>query len=227
MTDIKNWNYYYKFDPTVNRLTRSNMLYTPLINQENNIFCMNWDSKNEYQLKHGPRDDFDNLIDFFFQKEVSNLESLKDCQGIPELLEIDLKNKRVFFKWYGESLNSVIYNSRSLDQECPNWEEQLFLIISDIYKRGFYKPSLYPHCFYIDNYGTIRTFDFYACIDIREPFVDFNLIKGMVGPNSMERFDEAMTDNIVDVEILFKRALEHYIKWPNNALFKIYNKLFS
>jgi hypothetical protein len=59
------------------------------------------------------------------------------------------------------------------------------------------------------------------------PFIDYNKIKGMVGPNSKERFAEAITGDTVNVEILFKRSLEHYIKWPHGALNKIYNRLYS
>jgi len=43
----------------------------------------------------------------------------------------------------------------------------------------------------------------------------------------MGRFDEAMNGSIVNVEILFKRALETYVKWPNDALVTVYNKLYS
>jgi hypothetical protein len=49
----------------------------------------------------------------------------------------------------------------------------------------------------------------------------------MVGPNSIERFNEAIVGDEVNVEILYKRALEHYIKWPDDALLKIYKKIFT
>jgi hypothetical protein len=227
MTDLENWNYYYKFDPTVNRLTRSNMLYTPLINPEGNIFCMNWDSKNDYQLKHGPRENFKELIDFFFNKEITNLSKFRNCKWSPEIIDIDHGRRRIFFKWHGETLNTIVYSDRTLDQVCPNWQHQLHSIVSGILDMGFYKPSLYPHCFFFDDDNILRTFDFYACISKENPFIEFELIKGMVGPNSMGRFDEAMNGSIVNVEILFKRALETYVKWPNDALVTVYNKLYS
>jgi hypothetical protein len=58
-------------------------------------------------------------------------------------------------------------------------------------------------------------------------FIEYDKIKGMVGPNSKGRFDEAITDNIVNVEVLFKRSLENYIQWPSSALNTIYNKIYS
>jgi hypothetical protein len=225
--NLQEWNPYYKIDPTESRLVRSNMLYTPLINPEGNIFCMNWDSKNPYQLKHGPRENFGELIEFFFNREIENLTQFKRYNWSPEIVDIDLSRQQIFFKWYGETCNNIIYGGRDLDQECPSWQQQLYSIIDDIFNMGYYKPSLYPHCFYIDDQGMMHTFDFYACIPRSSPFVKFDLIKGMVGPNSMGRFDEAMRGDEVNVEILFKRALEHYIKWPDDALLKIYRRMFS
>jgi len=224
---IDHWTPYYKIDPIELRLVRSNMLYTPLINPEGNIFCMNWDSTNDYQLKHGARENFDNLITFFFNKEIENITVFKKYPWCPEIIDIDLTNRQIFFKWYGETCNNIIYGSRDINEECPSWQLQLHQIIDDILNMGYYKPSLYPHCFYIDNTGILRTFDFYACIPRANPYVKFDLIKGMVGPNSMDRFKEAIVDDTVNVEILFKRALEHYIKWPNDALLKIHHRLFS
>ena len=72
--NINEWTPYYKIDPTENRLVRSNMLYTPLVNPEGNVMCMNWDNTHPYQLMHGPRPDFTpDLIEFFFKREVTHL----------------------------------------------------------------------------------------------------------------------------------------------------------
>ena len=67
---LTNWVPYYKIDPKENRLVRSNMLYTPLVNPEGNVFCMYWDYQNQYQTRHGAREDFtEDLINFFFERE--------------------------------------------------------------------------------------------------------------------------------------------------------------
>jgi len=225
--NLNNWSPYYKIDPAELRLVRSNMLYTPLVNPEGNIFCMNWDYKHEYQLKHGPRENFKDLIEFFFNKEVENLTVFKEQRWAPNIIDIDLTTRRIFFEWNNETCNNIVYSDRSLQEEYPNWQDQLSTIICDIDKLGYYKPSLYPHCFYFDSKKIMHTFDFYACIPKSNPFVKFELIKGMIGPNSMDRFNEVLVGDEVNVEILFKRALEHYIKWPNDALLKIYYKLYA
>ena len=225
--NIDNWNFYYKIDPVELRSVRSNMLYTPLINPEGNVFCMDWNPKSDYQLKHGPRENFPELLNFFFDREVENLLIFKGYQWSPEIVDIDLNKKQIFFKWYGETCNNIIYNRRDLSKECTSWQQQLYSIIKEIFNLGYYKPSLYPHCFFIDSEGLLRTFDFYACVPRSHSLIKFDLISSMVGPHSLVRFNEAMKGEYVDVEILFKRALEHYIKWPDDALLKIYHKLYS
>lgn len=225
---MKDWKYYYKIDPIENRPVRSNMLYTPMINPEENVFCMHWDPYNEYQTKHGPRENFTpELIDYFFNREIENLKIFRRFSWAPNILEIDNDERKIYFEWPGETCNNIVYGGRSLDQECPSWQQQLYSIVDDIFNMGYYKPSLYPHCFYIDNQGLMRTIDFYACVPRSSPYIKFDLIRGMIGPNSLERFNEAMCGDEVNVEILFKRALEHYIKWPDDALYKIYQRMFS
>ena len=225
---MDNWSYYYKINPEENRLVRSNMLYTPMISPDGKTFCMNWDPNHEYQTKHGPREDFTpELIDFFFQKEVENLTTFEKFPWAPELLDIDLKKKQIFFKWYGETCNNIVYSGRNLDDVCPSWKPQLYLIINQIFNMGYYKLSLYPHCFFIDDNNVLRTFDMYGCVKRSAHMIEYSKLKGMVGPSSHGRFAEAMEGELVNMEILFKRALSHYIKWPDNHLVTVHNKLFS
>lgn len=224
--NIDSWIPYYKIDPKENRLVRSNMLYTPLMNPERNVFCMYWDHENEYQTKHGSREDFNKeLIDFFFDREITHLEIFKNKSWAPTLLDIDINKKQIFFKWPGETCNNIIYSGRSLKDYCINWQDQLESIITDIFNEGYFKLSLYPHCHFIEN-GVLKTFDFYGCVDRSYPFIEMDKIKGMVGPNSQQRFDEALSNNVVNLDILFRRALEKYIVWPDDILQLLYKKIF-
>lgn len=221
---MNNWTPYYKIDPIERRLVRSNMLYTPLVNPEGNVFCMHWDAHNEYQTKHGPRDHFtEELIDFFFQREIKYLEVFSKFSWAPKIL--DIKDKKIFIEWSGETCNNIVYSDRSLTDYCSDWQNQLHTIITDIVDAGYYKLSLYPHCHFIDN-GILRPFDFYGCVEKNNPYISLDKIKGMIGPNSQGRFDEAVTNGVVNLEILFKRALEHYIVWPDNSLQHLHKKLF-
>lgn len=225
---MKNWIPYYKIDPVERRLSRHNMLYTPLVNPEGNIMCMSWDANSEYQTKYGARQEYtQELVDFFFNREVTHLEVFKDYPWAPEIIDIDLTGKKIFYKWYGETLNSVVYANRNIDIEYPDWQDQIEKILTDIYQAGYMKMSLYPHCHYADREYKIHTIDFYGCAPRVNPFIEVSKLYGMIGPRSNERFDEATVDGIVNLEFFFKRAMTHYIKWPNDPLPEIYKKIIQ
>jgi len=99
-------------------------------------------------------------------------------------------------------------------------------IIKDIVQAGYYKTSLYPHCYFIDE-GVLRTFDFYGCVESGHPYIELDDIRGMIGETSGPRFLEATEGKLLNVEILFKRALQEYVKWPDNVLPKLYKELFD
>jgi len=221
-----NWNYYYKIDPAEKRFVRSNMLYTPLVNSEGNVFCMDWNPLSDYHLKHNEQRDLEKSIDFFFPRELEYILKFCDKPWAPELIDVDEKNKKIFFKWYGKTCNNIIYSNKDLTSVCPTWKTQLKNIIKEIFDYGYYKMAMYPHCFYVDDQGNLRTFDFYSCTP-KHSKINFDQIKDMVGPNSKGRFDEAINvDNMIDVDILFKRALEKYIVWPENVLQDLYTEIF-
>jgi hypothetical protein len=221
------WDYYYKIDPQEKRLVRSNMLYTPLVNPEKNVLCMKWDANSEYQTKHNEDRDLKKSIDFFFPKEIEYLALFQNNKWAPEILEINEKDKTVFFKWYGETCNNIVYSNQSLNERCPTWKTQLKNIIKDIFNSGYYKMALYPHCFFIDAEQTLRTFDFYSCA-AHNSRINFNQIKDMVGPNSKDRFNEVIDgEGYVNVDLLFSRALEKYVVWPDNILQELHKEIFS
>jgi hypothetical protein len=198
-----------------------------MINPEKNIFCMDWNPSNQYQTQHKEDRNLDELIDFFFPREVKYLTAFLKKSWAPEIIDIDYKNKQIFFKWYGETCNNIVYSNRSITSEYPSWSSQLKQVITEIYELGYYKMSLYPHCFFFDNQGTLKTFDFYSCTEHQSNLIPFDKIKGMIGPHSLERFNEALDRDYVDISILFKRGLNEYIKWPDDILKDLHRDLYG
>jgi hypothetical protein len=99
-------------------------------------------------------------------------------------------------------------------------------IIKDIYNDGYYKITLYPHCYFIEG-GILKTMDFYGCIEQQDPYIDFEKVKGLINV-SAHRFEEALDERKrLNIEIMFKRSLTTYVYWPDNILPKIYTELFD
>lgn len=215
---------FYKIDPEDLTLCTTNLLYTPYVSEGK--FCMSFNHLDPYQNEK-PRPYYTpDLVKFFFNREVKYFLELADKPYAPQLIELDPIKQKIIFKFPGETCNHIIYSGRKLEDYCPDWKQQLHTIIKDLVSSGYYKTSLYPHCFFIEE-GILKTFDFYGCASIDNPYVKFEMIKGMVGESSKHRFAEALNNNNLDISILFKRALETYVKWPNNELANIYKELYA
>lgn len=222
-----NWNYWYKIYDGKARTT--NMLYTPLVNDEGDTLCMKWDAHEPYQA--GNTRLTEDLIDFFFQREVRYINLFKDKPWAPTVKEINIEEKKIYIEWHGETLNTILFTpGRDLNVECPDWKEQIFEFLKDILDSGHYKMALYPHCFYLDNNKKIRTIDFYSCVDKNDPFIERKKIQGMIGTDSNNRFNLSTNEEgIIDFGKFFKITLADYMHsaWPDNPFPDYHRRLFN
>jgi len=209
--NILNWVEYLKMDNGCP--SRTNMVYIPLMNEDRSVLCMDFGND---QIP------FDNT--FFFIRELEYIERFKDYSWAPTVLEVDQTHKRIFIKWYGVTCNDLLY-SNSLDVFCKDWRNQLRSIIKDILEENVYKLTLYPHCFYIDETLSLRSFDFYACVDKDNAQLPINLVENIIGEQSVERWKESTVKDTIDFELFFNRALDTYIKWNEQPLGEIINDL--
>ncbi len=221
---MSEWRYYYKIDPEYNSRVGNNMLYTPTINGVE--MCMHYDHTSEYQ-KASTRTDFtEELLGFFFERELEHLTKFQSYSWAPKLLHSDINERKIHIEFPGETLNDILYTGRILINEVPNYEEQIYNIIKDIYDAGYYKMSLYPHCFFVVD-GKIKTFDFYACVSRSDPYLSKARLQGMMGNDSAKRFEEATEGDKVNFDIFFKRLLSTHVKWPNNLFPRIHERLYN
>jgi hypothetical protein len=226
------YKYVYKINPDNGNLIETNLVYTPMVSKDGKTMCMHFDHTSTYQTTDlrswlPERPDFTKeMVKFFFDREVFYIAKFAKYSWAPSIIDINLAEQKIYFEYSGETCNQIVYGGRDLDVECPTWREQMRTIITDIVKAGYYKTSLYPHCYFIDN-GVLRTFDFYGCADAADPYVELDDIRGMIGETSGPRFVEATKGKMLNVEILFKRALQEYVKWPDNLLPQLYKELFD
>lgn len=222
--DIDNWNYFYKYKD--GQLQSTNLLYSPYVNPEGTILCMNWDETDPYQAmddKNISRD----LIEFFFEKEIDNLTKFQNFSWCPKICQVDTSNRKIFIEWNNQTLNHLFHQKINLDTKCHNWRDQISTIVEDIVNAGFMKMALYPHCFYLDEHNTIKTFDFYSCIPIDNPYVKISKIKNMIGEDSGNRFLDATVNDNIDFRIFFSNTLENYLSgfWNENIFNQILKKV--
>jgi serine/threonine protein kinase len=226
MIDNSNWEFIYKLEEGY--LCSTNVLYVPTISPEKDKMCMHFtEDANVYMQKSCvPRNT--ELMEDFFQRELKYLTLFQDKPWCPKLLDSDATERKILVEFNKESLNKPIRTeTRSLDKEFPNWEEDLFNILKDIHDSGYIKASIYPHCFFYTNSGQLKMIDYYATIEQDDTLIHKSLIEPIIGVDSQQRFIEVKEGDYYQMRDHFKNSLKTWIKWPGDPLPKFYDRIFG
>jgi serine/threonine protein kinase len=222
-----NWTYYYKQNAHGDLLP-SNILYTPLLNPERDIMCMHYIINENYQgVKEGLTQE---VVDFFFQREVKYLKALQHWSFTPDIIEIDEENNKIFIEWNNETLSQIVNNPvRELDQEILNWGEEIFDILKTLKEEGYLKVALYPHCFFMGKDGHMKTIDYYSVMPIEDRFIDRDFIEGMIGKEGAYRFDRSTKDGKIDFLPFLKITMREHLReyWQTNIFAEWYTQLYE
>jgi hypothetical protein len=172
------------------------------------------------------------LVDFFFQKELDNLQRFQKFDWCPKLLDVDTTQNKILIEFNKATINYPFVQGGydRLTELCPDWQEQIFAILSDIKSTGYFKMSLYPHCFFLDKRNRIKPIDFYACLPHDDAKIPKSKIQGIIGNQSTKRFDDATKGDMVDFEVFFKITMESYLSntWgENNPFPEFYKRLYD
>lgn len=158
------------------------------------------------------------LVTSSFEREYRYLQRLSDYVWCPEVTKYDYANRRIYFKWYGNTCEGKL---------STNWQEQLTEIANDLADQRIYKPSFYPKFFYIDDRDQMRAYAFYSASDRSEQPISMEFYRPILNPERSKLVEELEVDGKLDMAILLKHAFTDYIKWPGDLLPKIYHKVYQ
>lgn len=212
--NVSDWQKFYKYED--NELTTTQMVYTPRISPQGDIFCMDFCYGDEYQTNQYKI--FSEMytldfVEFMFDRELEYLEKYKAFSWAPEVLDIDMSNRRIFIR-RGWSFNHIL-QTNNLTTVCPGWPEKIKNIIQEQYDNGLLKLSVYPHSHMIHAGGKITSMDFYACTDRENPRVELEKVMPLMGQSAF-RFAEVKEGEKINLEHMFKNTLKKYHQWPEN-----------
>jgi hypothetical protein len=220
------WNYYYKLlDSNTKGIAQTT--YEPLVNPEGTVFCANYNINTSYHKDMGERPLYtQEVIDWFFNNEVKNIEFFKNKSYAPEVLDIDYSNKKIFIKWYGSTCNETIYSGKRWPHR---WIDMIRDIMLDQLNEGYYKLTMYPHCHYVTDQGIMKAIDWYGCLPIGNPIVPKQCMDAIIHDSAKFRLNETgeAVDGYYNMEVMFKRGLEEHVQWGNVNLKFIYDKMFN
>jgi hypothetical protein len=119
---------------------------------------------------------------------------------------------------------------RILDNELPDWQEQIKSFLVATKENNFWKMALYPHCFYISKNGKLKTIDMYSVVPYEERYIERKIIEGVIGKHGAYRFDQSTDDNgYIDFKKFFEITVTKHLSmtWPyyifRDAFEEIYN----
>lgn len=226
MINNDKWDYIWKIDPIDRTFNSTNVLYTPTISPEKDKMCMHYVVDTVYMTGSCVRRSED-LMNFFFERELNFIKLFQEKPWCPTLYDVDVENRKILIEFNKESLNWPVYQkNRSLENEHPNWKTDLFNVIKDIYDSGYYKASIYPHCFFYTNSGQLKTIDYYATLPQDDTRIHKDLIEPIIGVDSEKRFMEVKDGDYYEMKEHFKNSLKTWIKWPDDPLPEFYDRIF-
>jgi hypothetical protein len=221
------WKHYLKLS-TDGTPAMAQQTYEPLVSNDGKVFCKNYNWDNNYQRMYEDRPLYTpEVVDWFFQNELKYIEYFKNKSYAPEILDIDVTNKKIYLKWYEKSCNQVIYSGEDWPKE--DWLGQIKNIMCDQYQEGIYKLTMYPHCHYIDSSGNMRAIDWYGCVPVNNPVINEKYMKGIIHKTAQFRLDETgpAVNEFLNLEIMFKQGLANYVLWGDCNLTLVHKELFG
>lgn len=223
-----NWRPYYKLNEHGIE-SMAQQTYEPLISDDEKTFCKNYSWPNEYQYMYEKERPLytEEVVDWFFSNELRWIEYFKDSPYAPEIIDINLSEKKIYLKWYGKTCNQIIYGETSWPKD--RWLKQIKDIILDQYSKGVYKLTMYPHCHYIDNNNNMRAIDWYGCVPVNNPYIEEKYMEGIIHETAKFRLIETgqPIKNLLNLETMFKRSLNKHVLWGDHDMSYIYREMFN
>jgi hypothetical protein len=215
------WQPFFKYSDE-GSLCLAQQTYEPLISSDRKVFCANYHWKNKYQRMYESRDLYtEQVCDWFFENELYHLIKFKEKSYVPNILDVDYKNRKIFFEWHGYTFNEMLHNFEPVE-----WQEQLKYIMIDLYNSGTYKLTMYPHCHFLDANGIMKTIDWYGCVPIINPLIERKYMDAIVHETARFRLDETdNTDTHYNLELMYKQSMKNHVKWQGQSLEYIYDEI--
>lgn len=177
---------------------------------KDDIFCMDFNPDD----KKYPEE----LIQYSFDREVKYLTLLTDYDWVPEVIDIDKPNRKIYFKWYHNTCETLL---------PANYKEQLLQIVKDLHKEQIYKPSFYTKFFYVDNDNKMHAMTWYSASNYNEQPLCVEFFKPILNQDRLELIEKMATNGKLDVGLLIDKAFNNYIQWPDNPLPEIYKTVYG
>jgi hypothetical protein len=206
------FQYYYNNVPGKG-LCRNNLIYTSLISQDQKTFCQWYHNDTEYHRGQNQVVDPD-LMEEKWSREIKflNLMNSNFPDHIPKILDIDLKNKKIYLEidgpdmWEQNGCTGVDYS-----KILPDWDRQMLDIIKAHKTLGIYKISMHPSSYFIVD-EKLKSINYFFCYDNTDKPVN---MKSVLSHISKERQQDLLL-KMKNMKLTFDSILT-FVQFQNIA----------
>jgi hypothetical protein len=194
------FEYYYNNVPGKG-LCRNNLIYTSLISKDKTMFCQHYVNDTDYH--NGQNQIVDpSLMEEKWLREVNYITQMRNKYPnlVPEITNIDLNNRKLFFKIQG-----VDFWQLTLDNNCtysdilPDWREQMLNIFRAHKELGIYKYSLHPSSYFVVN-GQLKSFNYFFCYNNSSTPISLRSVMSHISEDRQSDLFPKMTLLGIDVD---------------------------
>lgn len=184
------YNYYYNNVPNVGPC-RNNLIYTSLISNDQKTFVQWYYNDTDYHLGQNQVVD-PSKMDEKWEREVKYLSLMaeKFPMHVPEILEIDHVNRKIYLKidgpdfWERNSCSNEYY-----DSVLPDWDDQMIEIIKAHKSLGLHKYSMHPSSYFVVD-GKLKSINYFFTYHQDEPNVSISDVESHIHSNRQEKIRE-------------------------------------
>ena len=164
------YTYYYNDVPNIG-LCRNNLIYTSLINKNNDLFCQWYYNDEGYHGGHNQVVD-PALMDEKFEREVKFLRLMgKEYPQHVPVFSVNEKERKVYLEINGKDFwNRAGCLTENYDSVLPDWQDQMLEIIKAHKSLGLHKYSMHPSSYFIVD-GKLKSMNYFFTYHQDEPQV--------------------------------------------------------
>lgn len=181
------FEYYYNLVPSKG-YCRNNLIYTSLISKDKKVFCKWFYNDKLYHNNQNEVVD-PHLMDIKWQREVKFLDYMSKNypQHVPEIIDINYSQRKIYLRIEGPDLwEQAGCSGRDYSNIIPDWQYQMLDILQAYRKSGFYKYSLHPSSYFIED-GKLKSINYFFCYWQNEPEICVNEVLSHISKERQEQ----------------------------------------
>lgn len=166
------------------------------------------------------------LVRSCFVRDLNHLTGpLSRYKWCPRFAQENRDGWRVYLRFGGHFCKDILDRGKSLDQYCPDWQQQLTQMCMDFRQEKIYKVTMDPEYFFIDEDKNLKTFGFFSCFTYGEQPAPIETLLPAFGPSDSQVIYSKIEQGRFD----FKYLEEHVYNnsaW-SDILSEIYTKMYA